>query len=69
MLLVSPLWATVAQGKNRFDPVRLVSVAETMYPVDTAVSGTVILQVTVEKAGGNRENSGDQWHTQTNGRS
>ena len=51
VLQISPLWAAAAQGENRFDPVRLVSVAETMYPVDTAASGTVILQVTVEKMG------------------
>jgi TonB family protein len=50
-LLAGSLWA--AQGKNshRFDPARVVSTAGTLYPLGGTVSGTVILEVTVEKTG------------------
>ena len=50
-LLVSSLGAAPGRNSDRFDPARVVSAAETMYPLDGSVSGTVIFEVTVEKTG------------------
>jgi TonB family protein len=50
-VLVSFLWAGQGRDPHRFDPPRVVSTAETMYPLGCSVSGTVILEVTVEKTG------------------
>jgi TonB family protein len=51
-LLAGVLWAAQRKDSQRYDPARAVSAAETMYPLGCSVSGTVILEVTVEKTGG-----------------
>jgi len=51
-LLAGSLWAAQGKDSHRFDPARVVSIAETMSPPECSVSGTVILEVTVEKTGG-----------------
>ena len=50
-LVAGSLWAAQGNDSHRFDPTRVVSAAGTMYPLGSSVSGTVILEVTVEKTG------------------
>ena len=50
-VLATSLWAAQGNKSYRFDPPRVVSAAETMCPLGSTVSGTVILEVTVEKTG------------------
>jgi len=50
-LLAGSLWAAQAKVSHRFDPARVVSTIGTLYPIDSTMSGTVILEVTVEKTG------------------
>jgi len=51
-LLAASTWAGPKNSPPRFDPARVVSAAETRYPLGCSVSGTVILEVTVETTGG-----------------
>lgn len=45
------LWALPAKSVRHFEPVRIVSTAETLYPAGSTASGTVILEVMVEETG------------------
>jgi len=50
-LVVACPWAAAAKAVRRFEPVRVVSTAATLYPDGSTSSGTVILLVMVERTG------------------
>ena len=50
-LLVGCPWALRGNDLRRFDPARVVSIAQAMYPDGATVSGTVIVEAAVGKTG------------------
>jgi len=50
-LLLGCPWTCVGKDRFRFDPARVVSIAQTMYPDGGTVSGTVILEAMVGRSG------------------
>jgi TonB family protein len=51
LLLIGCPWAADGKDSPRFDPARVVSIAQTIYPDGGTVSGTVILEAMVGRSG------------------